>query len=94
MARTPKNLKEKYRGISELCEGNREINQHGLIAILNIMKIHELNYKCKLTDITFPLVKMYIAEIREMYEINTTGQVIKILDFIRENDLLNEKGED
>lgn len=93
-ARKVKNLKRKYDNIGEFNVNNyKEINQYGVQAILMIMRVHNLDYDCELTDITFPLVKMYLADIRELYEINTTGQVLKILKYIKDNDLLEKKGE-
>lgn len=65
-----------------------EINPKGLAVILKIMKENKLEYGCELYDVTLPLVKKLSSEGRERYQVQTTGQVIAILNHIEENDLL------
>lgn len=65
-----------------------KINPKGLEVILGIMKKNNLKYGCELYDVTVPLVKELSSEGRERYQVQTTGQVITILNHIEENDLL------
>ena len=93
-ARRVKNLKRRYEGIADTNVNKYyEINPKGLYAIKKIMTIHRLGYDCELIDITIPLVDMYKSSTRELYALETTGQVLKILDYIRENKLLDGERE-
>ena len=55
------------------------------------MKDNNLGYNCELQYVTFPLAQRYKAEVRELYQINTTGQILLLMEYIKENGLL-EKG--
>lgn len=91
-ARKVRNLKRKYDNIGKHNINNYyEINPTGLDVILRIMRDYKLGYDCELMYITFPLIKICKAERRQLYGIDTTGQILEILSFIKENGLL-EKG--
>lgn len=93
-ARRVKNLKRKYDGIADTNVNKYyEINPKGLYAIKKIMLKYNLQYDCELIDITIPLVDMYKSSTRELYALETTGQVLKILNYIRENKLLDGERE-
>ena len=90
-ARKVKNLKRNYNNL-KFTNVNKvyEINPRGLNAVLRIMRENNLGYDCELQYVTFPLVEMYKAGTREIYQINTTGQILIILDYIKQNGLLEE----
>lgn len=92
-ARRVRNLERRYDNLGEFNVNNyKEINPRGLNAIKRIMNTYKLDYDCKLTDITFPLSTLYKSSTRELYEIDTTGQILKILKFIKDNDLMKKEG--
>lgn len=88
-ARRVRNLKRRYTNIQPLNVNNYyEINPKGLEVVLRLMKVHGLGYDCELMYITFPIAEAYKTERRELYGINTTGQILEILDYIKQNGLL------
>lgn len=71
-----------------------DINPFGLEVILGIMKDNNLGYETKLHEVTFKLVKVCCAEKRELYQIEYTLDILKILNHIKNNRLLDEKDGD
>ena len=94
MAKTARRVKELKRNYNNIKYNNvnkvYEINPRGLRAIIRIMKEHNLSYDCELYYLTDNVAKHYKAEVRELYQINTTGQILKIQKYIKDNGLLEQ----
>lgn len=71
-----------------------DINPFGLEVIIKLMKDKNLGYETMLHEITFPLTRICGVEKREQYQIDNIQDIRKILGFIRENKLLDEKDGD
>lgn len=80
-------MKKEYR--SSLSEIPTKI---AVKAILNIMYDKMLDYDCTLYEITKELQKKYTMSTLKSYGIPTTIPIMKCLEYIRENKLLEKRG--
>lgn len=73
-------------------EPSDHLDPYGVCAIVGIMVDLMLPYDSALFDITIPLVKRYNSKDLIRYRLETTGQVLMVMDFIKEKKLLDGKG--
>lgn len=67
-----------------------KINTYGVNTIMKIMRDYKLNYDCNLFSITSVLEHRVPKSKRELQEIETTKEIIKIVNHIKNNDLLKK----
>lgn len=71
-----------------------EININGLNIVKNIMRKNRLNYDCDLFSVTSEIERLFKTKDRERHEIDTTFQVIRMINYIASRDLLDKNKKD
>lgn len=73
-------------------EPSDHLDPYGVNAIVGVMIDYMLTYDCELFDLTIPLLKRYDSKDLIRYRLETTGQVLLVMDFIKDKKLLDGKG--
>lgn len=74
-------------------EPSDHLDPYGLNAIVCTMRDYMIPYDCNLYDLTSKLVKRYNSKDLIRFRLETTGQVLLVMEFIKKNDLLKREGE-
>lgn len=66
-------------------------SRYALVKITEIMDLHKLTYDCNLYDVTRRIEEYYPRiKDQERWGMHTTGEILKALAYIKDNDLLRK----